>query len=112
MSKKQTITLATLRSTVRTILIQHGTGLAPTADTPDGIDELIGTVAAVRDRTLSRDSDALLRRVESASDLKVSNAVSDHLGAIMAAYGDAGYITGLAMGLELAAITREKGGAR
>jgi hypothetical protein len=103
MKKTRTLNLATLRSAVRTILLQHGTALAPTANTPEGIDELIGALVD-RDLTLRRDSDALLRRVESASDRDTSIAVSDHFGAIMAAYGDSGYHVGLAAGLELATL--------
>jgi len=112
MSKNAALNFATLRSTVRAILLEHGTALAPTANTPAGIDDLISTLTASRDRTLSRDSDELLRRVESTIDRKVSIAVSDHLGAIMAAYGDAGYHVGIAAGLELAALTCGKSGAR
>jgi hypothetical protein len=103
MSKTHPLNLVTLRSTVRAILLEHGTALAPTADTPEGIDDLIAEVVN-RDAALRRDSDALLRRVEAASDRDIARVVSDHFGAIMAAYGDSGYHVGLAAGLELAAL--------
>jgi len=110
MSKTHTLDLATLRSAVRTILLEHGTALAPTANTPEGIDDLIGALTD-RDRTLRHDSDALLRRVASvASDGDVARVVSDHFGAIMAAYGDSGYHVGLAAGLELAALVAGQSG--
>jgi hypothetical protein len=103
MLKTRTLDLATLRSTVLAILLEHGTALAPTAGTPEDIDDLIGDLVD-RDPALRRDSDALLRRVESARDRDLSRVVSDHFGAIMAAYGDSGYHVGLATGLELAAL--------
>jgi hypothetical protein len=103
MSKTHTLDLSRLRSAVRTILLEQGTALAPTANTPEGIDELIGDIVDC-DPTLRRDSDALLRRVESAGDRDLSRVVSDHFGAIMAAYGDSGYHVGLAAGLELATL--------
>jgi len=96
-------TLTTLRSAVRTILLEHGTALTPGANTPEGIDELIGRLVD-RDPTLRGDSDALLRRVAPVGDRDVARVVSDHFGAIMAAYGDSGYHVGLAAGMELAAL--------
>ena len=54
---------------------------------------------------MRRESDALYQRLDRTIDRGLALAVSNHFGAIMAAFGDAGYHTGLAMGLELAALT-------
>jgi hypothetical protein len=104
MSKTHTTELTRLRASVRTILLTEGTALSPRANTPEGIDDLIGQVADHGSPSLDRESQTLVQRVEDATGRGLAVEISDHLGALMAAYGDSGYHVGLAAGLELAAL--------
>lgn len=69
--------------------------------TSDEIDGLINDLAAWSWRTLQQTQDDLVDRAEPA----LATAFSNHCGALMAAYGTAGYRVGVAMGLELAMAT-------
>jgi hypothetical protein len=102
MSKKQNSRAAflALRARVRHLVETAGVPLVPGADQTGTITELVGDLIARLHPEISAAQDAL--RVE-ASD------VDEHFGALMVAYGEAGYSVGLAMGMELAALT---GGAR
>jgi len=93
-----------LRQQVRAILLAHGTAIAPKTETPEHVDELIDTLARSARPDVARESEALENELDALDD-DLSRKVSNHFGAHMAAYGDAGYYTGLAMGLELAALT-------
>lgn len=98
----QAYTLETLRTTARKILLEDGTALAPTMQTPEDADDVVDDLANALSPTFKRDRAALLDEV---ADPDLARRLSDHGGGIMAAYGTAGYFVGLAMGLELAALT-------
>lgn len=114
--------LAQLRATARRVLLTHGTAIAPHAQTPEYVDDLIGDLVRQRSPELDAENQTLFDEVP---DRDLARRLSDQGGAIMAAYGDAGYFIGLAMGLELASLTyaqpaprapkramRRRGGAR
>jgi hypothetical protein len=92
---------ARLRAQVRAILLKEGTALAPGEQTPERVDDLIGDAVERHRPTLSRETDTLYARVQD-RDLQID--ISNHAGAIMAAYEEAGYFVGVAMGLEMAAL--------
>lgn len=98
----KTHSLAQLRIIARQVLLKDGTALAPTMETPETIDDTFCTLAEALTPTLEREQAALLGEV---ADRDLARRLSDHGGAIMSAYGTAGYFVGLAMGLELAALT-------
>lgn len=105
MSKKNPAApLARLRALVRPVLLQSGTALAPGGEVHDRIDTIVDDEAKHRRPTVSRESEALVRRIEHGSGEQLARAVSDHFGAIMVAYSEAGYFVGVAVGCELAAL--------
>jgi hypothetical protein len=111
MSKKTTKSeqeFIRVRALVRAVLLEHGTAVAPGAETPERVDTIINDVACatqVRLKKLSSESDVLVNRIMSGSGRELAGAVSDHFGFVMTTYGDAGYFVGICMGLELAALT-------
>lgn len=95
--------LARLRGLVRDIVLEQGTAIAPTANLHEPIDALISDVVARRHPTFREDSDHVLEQIE---DRDAHRTISDYFGDIMAAYGDAGFFVGVAVGLELATLTQ------
>jgi hypothetical protein len=83
--------------------------LTPPASQASGIFvDLIAAVATRQTPKLDRASRRLWARIADSTcgpDRKVvANDVDDHFGNHMAAFGDAGYLVGVAVGLELAAM--------
>jgi hypothetical protein len=103
--RRAPVDLAALRTECRRILHDVGTALNPTAPTPEEIDDAIHRLVERRTPTLDDDTETILDRVNAAAGQEIANDVSNHHGALMGAYEDAGYFVGLAMGLELAALT-------
>src|ERR1700687_4248923 len=99
--RNQTVS-SSVSARVRTLLLKEGTAVAPGSQTPEHVDEWISDLVATHRPTLRGESAALFARIPD-RDLEI--AISNHGGAIMAAYGDAGYFVGLSVGLELAALT-------
>ena len=88
--------------------------MIPSVPPPDDVDDLISTVAEDTHPDLEAARTALVAVIP---DGALAIRISDHFGAHMAAYGDAGYYVGLAMRLELAvlihgAVTAEPAGSR
>jgi hypothetical protein len=102
MAKKTRTDIIRLRAEIRQILIDEGTPLGPTAEHAARLDDLIANVVASTHPELDSAGTALQSRI---ADRSLSVGVSDHCGALMTAYGDAGYFVGLCAGLELAALT-------
>jgi hypothetical protein len=107
MSKPATarVTLTRLRQLAHHVLLTEGAAIAPGAQTPEAIDDAIGALANQLRPDVERDRDDRDALLSDITDRDLVRRVSDHDGTIMAAYGDAGYFVGVAMGLELAALT-------
>lgn len=93
---------ARLRAEVRAILFTEGVAIASGTQTPERVDTVIAELVQRQRPALERETDALAER---ASDRDFQIEISDHANDIGIAYGDAGYFVGLAMGLEVAALT-------
>src|SRR5688572_15461502 len=112
-----------VRAIARQLLVEHGAAFAAgtaAVHTTEEADDVIGDLVKRYQPTLERETD---RIVEMITDADVSRQMSDSLGALMAAYSDAGYVLGVCTGLELASMvlgqalavparSRGKGGAR
>jgi hypothetical protein len=112
-----------VRTLARQILVEHGAAFAAgtaAVQTTEAADGVIGDLVRRYQPTLGRKTDRILEMI---TDADVARQMSDGHGAIMAAYGNAGYFLGVCTGLELASIvlgqalavparSRGKGGAK
>lgn len=94
-----------LRGFARNLLLEHGTSIAPGTETPEAVNDMIGDLAKRHEPELHAHLHTLFDAI---SDRMLCGMVDGMSSRIMAAYGDAGYWVGLAVGLELAALVKRE----